>query len=119
MVAVAALVAQKARSVGYGSHQQVEVSVVVVISYGRAASDIGLGESWTQIGRDVGKALAVLIAQHLIGLMVGLGRIPFGDHIHDVAVGDEKVQIPIVVVVEESGTKTEGAKRSFSQPEPI
>ena len=49
--------------VGDSSDQQVEVAVVVVVGHGRAAPDIGREESRTQVGRDVGEALAVLVLQ--------------------------------------------------------
>ena len=102
MLLVAAIVAQKARRVGDCVDQQVEIAVVVVIGDCGTAANVFCGETRAELCRDIDKTSSLLIAEHLIGLIVGEGDrgVYLVDQIEHVSIGDKEIQVGIVVVVE-------------------
>ena len=94
VVAGAAAVAQQVRRAGGVDHEQVDVAVVVEVGPGGAAAHPLRLEEVARLARHVDEdALAVVARQHRV-LRVLVVR---------VAVGDEDVEVAVVVVVEEHG----------------
>ena len=116
---IAAVVAQQPRPGCDRGHEEVEVAVVVVVGDRCGAAGVGPLEVWPQGSRDIDKAATGVVAEHLVGLPVGLARIHFRNAVDDVAVGCEEVEVAVVVVVEKLGAKAEGSIRGIGQPEAL
>src|SRR5262249_3317200 len=95
------VVAQEERGVVIHGNENVDGAVIVEIADGKAASREGLGEDGAALSTNVGPCLTRVVKQEqwfaIADLVVG----ELFDQIVWIAVGKEKVEIAVVVVVEE------------------
>ena len=79
---------------------EIEVSVVVVVGRGAAERPAGIADGG--VGGHLGEGTAVVAVQPVVGMF------SFGEAVEARAVGDVQVDVPVVVVVEESGAADRG-----------
>ena len=93
IVFVAAIIPQKPRRIVQVNHQQVKVSIVVVIAVSGTTSDVFISEIGARFIRDVHKTSRTVIShEHIFFRIFMVG----------VTVGDEDIQITVAVIIEQN-----------------
>ena len=101
MVLSADVVAQEKRGVVIHGNQDINCAVVVEISDGEATSGKRFREDGTALGADVGPGFAGVVKQQEWLAVADLVMGEFFNQIVRVAIGEEKIEVAVVVIVEE------------------
>src|SRR5207247_9977475 len=105
---VSTVVAEQVAGASVGSHENVEIAVIVEVAEGRAASDVGFGEGASCLRRNFAELLVPQIAEQVGRLSISDLALNFVDVVFHVSVRDEDVGQAVEVVIEEETTEGQG-----------
>ena len=99
VVPVAAFVPEEGGKGGAVRNQEVQIPIVIVISDGHAAAGLFHPKPFAAQERNIGERPIAVIPEKLVRLGIRKRFVHLFDIVFDVTVGNEQVQIRIVVVI--------------------
>ena len=116
VAAAAAVVAEKVGGLTVVRDQQIQIPIVVDVARHEPAAHLFQREARPGAATDLDEAAGGDVAEQEIALRVGRPRTELRRVVHDVAVGEGKIELHVVVEVEEHHAESDEWKRRRSDP---